>query len=360
MQSIHLPASTVNPYNRLLASSLDSAGIQCDLWLDATKRKNPRRLLTRLRASDLVHWHWLQSFYQGRGWITFGARSVLFASVMAELRARSIPQVVTVHNLLPHERAFEPWHRRMAKVVGRLADRLIVHHTNAIEPVASLYGARQKIVVIPHPDYGDPVETGLSRDELRRKWGMVGFANWAIVFGGVRRYKQIERVVAAAHELAQCGIGIVVAGVCSEASYESELKALEVAGVVRWHLRRLDESELSELLRASDVALMPYADSLTSGAAHLAVGHGLPIVCSEALAFGEFIERRLASTTDFASSREAASVVAALLAGGSSERQTQIAAFRSERSIERVGAMLANLYGQLLPARRVARPECVP
>ena len=343
MRVVHLPADIVNPYNRLLAQSLESVGIECDLWFDPPRGRNPRRLLSRLRTAELVHWHWMQSFYQGINCLKFLARGVLFASVLAELRLRGIPQVVTVHNLLPHELRLEWWHRRMARLIGTLTDRLLVHHEAAIEPVAAMYGSRAKIRVVPHPDYGD-ANVSLTRTELRKKWELNGVRTWAMVFGGVREYKQIERVIEAATELRRHDVGVLVAGRCPDLAYQHQLEAAG-GDLVKFLFRRFSSDELDELLIATDVVLLPYAESLTSGAAHLAVGRSCPIVCTRAVAFAEFVERGLAVEVDFKSVDHLVEAVNQCKAGAFNTSSAN--SFRCERNPRAVGAALSKVYAEL-------------
>lgn len=352
---LHLPAVSVNPYHRLLAEALESANLPCDLWFDPPRGKNPRRLLRRLKGAGIVHWHWLQGFYQGRNVATFFARSALFATVMAELRGRKVPQVVTVHNLLPHERSHEWLHRGMCRVVGAFADRLVVHHDDAVDPVASLYGHPEKIRVVPHLDYGAP-EHSATVDELRTKWELTAYSKWAIVFGGLRRFKRIELAVRAAKLLHEEGIGLVVAGNCSDEDYRRLLENADEAGSVRFLFGRLPQEELSDLLLASDVALMPYSESLTSGAAYLALAHGLPIAATDALAFRELIREELCVPCDPADTVSLVNAVVAAYTMKAQQWEGRVAEFRRKRSLPVVGEQLAAVYRELcvLPAQMTA------
>ena len=340
---IHLPAYHLNPYNRLLADGLAAIGMPCVLWFDPLKKKNPRHLLDQLRSASLVHWHWLHSFYQASTPIRFIARSTLFVSVMAELRLRRIPQVVTVHNLLPHERQLESYHRFTNRLIGTLADRLLVHHSSGIDAATDFYGNRHKFRVVPHPDYG-LADVSMSQDELRSKWGLNEFDHWTIVFGGIRRYKRIERAAAAAGILAERGIGLLIAGPCPDETYADELK--RVAGSkAKFLIRQLSTEELDELILASDAVLMPYGESLTSGAAHLAVSRGRPIISTDALAFEEFISRGLAVVANFDSPLSTANVVEQCIS--MILNRSEIERFRDERHPVVVGKLLAAVYNEI-------------
>ncbi len=348
MIALHVPAESVNPYNRLLREALSAAGVGCELWTDPPRRGNPRELLPRLRRADLVHWHWLQSLYQGSTRIRFLFRLVLFASLMLELRVRRIPQVVTVHNLVPHEREFDTLHRLACRVIGGLADRLLVHSPQAVDLVARLYGGGDKIRILPHIDYEDPVVTA-SQSELRSRWGLTEKPHWAIAFGGIRPYKGIHLAVRAARALGREGFGLIVAGPCPDRTYANDL--LETAGESRvlFVLRQLEQRELSELLLASDVALMPHQLSLTSGTAQLALAHGLPIVATESPAFRELADRGLAMLCDFADPDALVGSIVRASGIRSPQWKASVEDYRRERSPAVIGPRLAEIYAELSP-----------
>jgi len=347
---IHLPAYTVNPYNRLLAEALAKCGLSCELWEYPPQGGNPRQLLKRLRKADLVHWHWLHSFYQGRRRLSFVFRSVLFASVMAELRIRGVPQVVTMHNLLPHEAKHKTWHRRMARVIGCLADRLLVHHRTSIEPVCAVYGGRHKIRVTPLPHYGE-TRVAMTPEQLRNKWELRGYDKWAIMFGGIRKYKRLELAVDAAREFSARGIGILIAGKCPDVAYVNSLEKRGL-GRVRFLFRELTDSELDELIVASSVVLLPYSESLTSAAAHLAASRGRPMVCATSVAFAEFIERGFA--IEAKCDNPALFAEAALRAIAHPPTPAMIKDFQDAHNTGVVGTSILKVYAELGVCAHVA------
>jgi glycosyltransferase involved in cell wall biosynthesis len=347
LTAVHVQADRVNPYSRLLAAALRPFGVECDLWCDPPIRGNPRQLLPRLRRTGLVHWQWTHDLYQARDTVKFVIREALFASVMAELRWRGIPQVVTVHNLLPHEHAHAALHRCMFLTMGALADRLIVHHSDAIEPVAALYGHRAKIRVVPMMDYGEPLSRG-SRETLRQKWGLEAKSRWAILFGAIRRYKRIELVLRAARQLEENGIGLVVVGNCRDARYGGEIEALTRGRATVLIPGSLSDEELSELLSASDATVMLYdAKSLTSSAAHLALSHGLPIVAADALAFRDMARRGLVTTCNPEDTVDLVSAVARAVAMRTPEWLAKVRDYRRDCSLPVVGRRLAEIYADV-------------
>jgi glycosyltransferase involved in cell wall biosynthesis len=231
----------------------------------------------------------------------------------------------------------------MARLIGALANRLLVHHPQSVRPVNDLYGARAKIRIVPHPDYGKAGVPG-DREQVRMKWGLESQFLWALIFGGVRRYKRIDLAIKAAAALQARGIRLVIAGQCPDALYRAELESA-AAGRVAFILRELSDSELDELILASDVVLLPHAESLTSGAIHRAVSFSRPVVCSSAVAFDEFIRLGLAIKADM--TRVDALADAVLQAAQSPPTPAAVEAFRAERRPNEVGKILADVYAEV-------------
>ena len=343
---IHLPAYDNNPYNRLLAEGLSLASVETDLWFNAPVVRNQRSLLPRLRQADLVHWHWLQHFYQARTPLRSLGRSAIFASVMAELRWRGIPQVVTVHNLIPHNCQHKALNERMCRVVGSLSDRIIVHNEDSIASVVALYGNRKKIRVVPHVDY--PVtELSTSRKQLRNRWGLERFDRYAILFGLMRRYKRVECAVDAAKELASQGIGLIIAGPVFDPAYAEELHLRDSDKLVVFRLQYQSDEALAELLCLSDAALLLHGDALTSGVAHLALAYGLPLVTTDALAFRALVRRRLAFSCDPLDRVDLVESVLKAVASRGPAWAERVAAYRADASVEAVGEQVAAIYREI-------------
>lgn len=343
MNVTHVPANLINPYNRLLAASVESEEVHCRLWSDPPRGGNPRKLLRELRSVDLVHWHWLQSFYRGKNRGSVIARGLLFLSVQMELRLRGIPQVLTVHNLMPHEHEFPELHRLMFRGIGKTVNRIVVHHPDAIDAVAALYGGRDKIRVVPHMDYGDP-PSSRDRAAIRSAWDLNAYSQWVILFGSIRRYKRVECLLQVATDLSRSGIGVLLAGTCSEAAYANELEELARESGSKLVFQSLSDTDLSELLLASDVAVMPYGDALTSGAAHLALGHGLPMVATDALAFREMARLGLLITCDPSKPEDLTRGVHEAFNLRNGPWHERVNAYRQSCGLDEVGKRLLSVY----------------
>lgn len=357
MRCIHLPADEVNPYNAILREGLEAAGVHCDLWSRPLSGWDPRAIGDRLLEYDIVHWHWLQSFYQGRRALTFLARTQLFLTLLRQLERAGRVQVLTVHNLLPHERRFGGLHKRAIRQSMFLMDALVVHDVHSQTVVEGFFGVAGRTAVIPHPVY--PVSTDatlvpLLAGELSLPMQM----DIALCFGGVRRYKRPDLLVGYAEQLNHMGYCPVIAGACPDAEYEAELRRL-ASGECRFLLRRLKDAELTALIQAAGVILLPYGQALTSGAAHLVASHGRSMVTSDAGAFRLFEIAGLSVRADFS---DVDSVMRAIQTASDLESAPdwpdRVQCFKTARQPDRIGSDLATLYATChSSARGLARSK---
>ena len=328
----------MNPYVRLLQEALQGQGIVCssesgfspgllDSWLVQTPPTSQRE------TTYVVHLHWLELLYTSSTWV----RSVrLLAVVLAGLvrgRMRGCKLVYTVHNLNPHEQAY-PWLSRIAnRVLFSLADALHVHDVEAQASIARKYGRHNGVYVIPHGSYLGAYADGCTRQEARKRLGLADHAFVYLFLGQVRRYKGIEDLVDAFGQLEDRSSFLVIAGNPHDAQYGAEL--VDRIGQphrrdgetlprptdgetsprptdgetlprptdgetlphptdgetsrpeIRTWLHYVPDSELQYFLRASDVAVLPYRDMTTSGAAILAFSFGVPIIAPARAGFLE-------------------------------------------------------------------------
>lgn len=343
IRTFHLVAYTDNPYNELLRKALESAGVHCELRPYNLPCGNPFKLLPQLAEYDVIHWHWPEVFYRHKNPIKFLARSELFLLLLRQLRRKGCVQVLTVHNLLPHERSSDRLHQMVIYRSMKSMDAILVHDEYGQELVEKKFSVRGRTTIVPHPMYSVHTDVTID-DNLAAELSIPQSMQIALCFGGIRRYKGLERVVVSANKLNQAGFCPVIAGARFDSSYELELQELN-SGLCRFLVRSLESRELDALIQAAGVVLMPHGSALTSGAAHLVASHGRPMVTSGATAFSLFEQSGLSAKADFSS---AESLTHAISKAREMENRTgwaeKVRTFQECRSLDRVGAQLADIY----------------
>jgi glycosyltransferase involved in cell wall biosynthesis len=320
-----------------------------------TSHGNPWGDLGFACGYPIVHWHWLNRFYQSRTLPRFLARSVLFAASLAVIRLRGTKMVFTVHNLIPHDCIYPGLHRLINRYMGLVMHRLLVHSEDAVDAVAAVYGGRSKIRIVEHVDFEPvpPVSDGPAGHPAVDALRPPGSRPFVLAFGTVRRYKRLERLLAAADALDKLGIDVVIAGKPAE-SFEPQVRAwAEGKRNVTLRLGFIEEAELSAWQRAAGAVIFCHAEgSLTSGAAHMALAHGVPVVSSSAIAFQEMIRLGLAFPHDPHDPQSMAEAIAKAIHADRSKFQAQRQAYRDRGSLDTIGRKLRAIYEELLRPTR--------
>jgi len=100
--------------------------------------------------------------------------------------------------------------------------------------------------------------------------------------GQVRPYKGVEELLRAFSGLHGEDLSLVIAGRVQQPDHGELLRSLAAGEPrVQLHLRYVPDDELQIFMNAADVAVLPYRQTTTSGAAILALSFGLPVVAPE-------------------------------------------------------------------------------
>ncbi len=365
---VHFPCEETNQYNRLVAEALRAQGIDAVLRMgkqsDITppawaKKLGPIGRLIALwkcfswaSSEKLVHWHWISHFYNAKSLPTLLTRAAVVLAALAWLRLRGTKMVMTVHNLVPHDASHKKVQHAINRCLGRLMHRLHVHSQDAATVVGESFGSTKKIRVVEHVSYGrliagQSIDPAAERTAARRELGLDPARDVALSFGMVRNYKRPQCLLRAAKALTDQGMSVVIAGQATD-ELAAELKAL--AGDtphVYLRLQFLHDEPLHKYLTAASVSVFCYADALTSGAAHLSLSYGLPLVSPDAVAFREFARLGLARTCDVTDPAALASAILAARSDKSEAWNRANAVYLERCSQASVGRAMAKFYAEI-------------
>lgn len=254
--------ATDNSFTGVIADQLAQQGIEVEPF---TWRK------AYFAKYDVLHVHWPESFTRHRLPVIAATKSVLFRLLVSALKLRRVRLVATVHNLQSHESlsrigssSVQHWYRS--------ADER-VYLTRAAASLAPLGPG----VYIPHQSYPDLPSIDKPKASA---------SPHLLLFGFLRRYKNIESAIAAARE--QPGLEVSIAGRPVPESYGAELLELaRGAANVRIELGALPYAVLCSRIAAVPAVFLPYGDLYSSGAALLALSLATPIVVIESPAATE-------------------------------------------------------------------------
>jgi glycosyltransferase involved in cell wall biosynthesis len=285
MRVLALPRDDVNPYQRLLYGEMRSLGARITYLGRLTPSHTLNLLLLpaelavrRVAGARLVHLHWVFDFSlpgsSGRPLLRRLAQ-YWFELWLRTIRLLGMRLVWTAHNVLPHGTVFADDVSARRSLV-RASDLVLVHSPAVLTELAALGAPARHAVVIPHGPFGPA-----SAQAALRVPGHGDQARQLLFFGKVEEYKGVEDLLAAAAALPpDLPARVMIAGQCNDPALRSRLRPLARAAGSRVVLRleHIPQDEVTGLLAASDVVVLPFRRTTTSGSAMLALAHGRPLI----------------------------------------------------------------------------------
>ncbi len=289
MQVLYVSRVHLNPYVHLLASGVQQADDAIRTLQCPTLRW--RRVLLDPRWR-ILHLHWIESQYAygppPHPHALHDLDRLLKQLTLVQKTGRKI--VYTVHNLQDHEGRHPQLNRRANQWIFTHADAVHVHNRFSAGQVKQLFGREQDVFIIPHGNYIGYYPDEISRTEARDRLGIRDDRFVFLFLGQMRPYKGLDALILAFLKNADPRAILVLAGKVDDKDYETHLKQL--AGDhpnIRIFSHFVPAEEVQVFFRASDIAVLPYRDVTTSGAALLAFSFGKPIIAPAIDPFPELL-----------------------------------------------------------------------
>ena len=289
MKILHLPdARGGNPYQKHLVESLEEkvASVSVADPSEPYVFSILRALVGREDDVDVVHLHWMNTFYAGDSPLETGIKSILWPFELLILRVLGYSIVWTAHNLVPHESSVARFHHLYRHfVIKYFLSGVIAHNEPAAREIANAYHLSQrdtrKIGVAAHGAYSAyPDET--SQSAARQRLNIDADSRVFLFVGQWREYKGLESLIDNFKQLEDSDARLFVVGEPITEAYGDALEQ-RASDDDRIRMRRefVPDEELQYYLRSSDVVVLPYTDVFTSGAAMLALSFERPVVLPE-------------------------------------------------------------------------------
>jgi beta-1,4-mannosyltransferase len=274
----------LNPYNWLLNSHLDEAGV-------VVHGATPWRILRG--HADVWHLHWPDHVFNLRSAAQAAVGAHALLHLAGEARRRGVRLVWTVHNLRAHEGLYPEleaqfWHEFVPLLDGA------VHLSHAGRAAAeSRFPALSACAqwVIPHGDYRTEYVTRLDRDKARQRFGVAPASPLVLFSGRIRPYKNVPALLSAFADLPDVSARCLITGAPADATVQGEIEeAARRDPRVRLDLQHLKRRELAAAHRAADLVALPYREILNSGSALLALSLDRPVLVPRLGALAELAE----------------------------------------------------------------------
>lgn len=232
----------------------------------------------RIRGTRLIHIHWVFAFaLAGASRFSFLRRiaEAWFLLWLQVCRILGMYPVWTAHNVLPHQPVFAD-DIRARRALVKASALLVAHSQAALDELAALGAVARRTAVIQH----GPIEPTVPVESLRVPGSGNGPRRF-LFLGRVQEYKGVEDLLAAFADLPpSVAARLLVAGQCDDPGLEARLDDLaETSGrdvVLRFEY--VPDEEVTQLLAAADVVVLPFRRVTTSGSAMLALSHGRPLI----------------------------------------------------------------------------------
>lgn len=261
------PHFVINPYQKLLQRSLEQLGCRFDL----VRTHFELARLVKSRPA-VLHLHWPPIFQPG---LKFKKDISVFFLALLILRLRGTRIVWTIHNAAPHESQNRKADILINKLLGRIAHASICHSPHAKARAASAFRLKEGAVhVVEHGNYIGHYPNEIGAAEARSKLGLAPDAPVVLFLGLVRPYKGVLELIESFRAAAPKDSYLLVAGKLQDMTEQEIQRQVAGDGRIKLFLGHIADSDLQLYFNASDVVAFPYRDSLTSGAAILAMSFG--------------------------------------------------------------------------------------
>lgn len=281
------PQANLNKYQALLYEKASEFGVHV-------------APISRLEELDEIFWpgpvvfhaHWFAGLHAGAADDAQARRQADegFARIAAFRRRTGARLVWTAHNLLPHATPVPEAARAMRRRTLETFDLVHLLEADHLDLIAEAFGlAPARSCVVPHMTYDGVYPDYLGRAASRQMLDVHPDDFVVLAFGSIAAYKQLDRLALAVRGMRPeqgRDIRLVIAGIPTDSEAVDRLRrhALEDDRIIL-HARSVPDTEVQIYFNAADVAALPYADTLNSGAAALAATFRIPMVAPNAHAF---------------------------------------------------------------------------
>jgi glycosyltransferase involved in cell wall biosynthesis len=214
--------------------------------------------------------------------------------ILLVLRTRRLPVVLTIHNVLPHERGrLHAWGTRL---LCHLADACILHSEENVQMAETyLRVPKNKIECIAHGVLSFFNDGGGNRHEARKRLGIPGDVPVVLCFGAVRSYKGIDVLLRSfSTVLRRLPHAILVVAGQLWVDWAPYRELIEQEGIdesVRTFLKYIDSADVKHFFLASDLAVLPYTHfDAQSGVGMAALAFATPMIVTTVGALPELVK----------------------------------------------------------------------
>lgn len=266
-----------NPYQRLLRSGLEKAGVTVT-FLDGLP--NPIWLRENRNVVSTLHYHWLYGLYMDR--YRTPLQVARFVSRLRLARRLGYRVIWTAHNILPHRAPFPPLHRAIRRLMMATADAVIAHCEQGRRELLARFPRTGPVAVVPIGHYGGIYPVTMTRAEARSELGVGASEFVYLALGNIAAYKGLESLATAFGRVGGQDDVAIIAGRNRDAGVVKRLSAAAARDPrIRLHPAFVPDERMQVYLLAADVMVAPFEHVLTSSSVMVGLSYGLPVIAPD-------------------------------------------------------------------------------
>jgi beta-1,4-mannosyltransferase len=233
----------------------------------------------------ILHAHWFASVFDGAlNEADATARLQRACAQIERFRARTGARLLwSAHNVFPHGNAYPETFMALRRWIFDTFDALHVMDDSHVPLLEATYGrAAPAAFTVPHMTYAGAILDSVDAIAARQHFGISRDAFVFGYFGSLQGYKNLPQLLETFERLSADSdreLALLLGGLPVDPECARELQ-------LRWGqkrritllTRKIGDHEIQYLHRAADVMVLPYAETLNSGAAMMAASFRMPFL----------------------------------------------------------------------------------
>ncbi len=221
---------------------------------------------------------------------------IIYFVVCTGFKLRGKPVVLTVHNVMPHEKSHA--YTAASGILFKLCSHFIVHtNQNKYQLQRNFNIPERRITVIPHGTLDFHVQPRTDREIKKKEFGFDAGNKIILLFGAVRPYKGMDTAIKAFAEVVEKvpESRLLIAGKLWEdwGPYNTLIHDLGLHDYVVTRLNYIPSGDVATYFAASDLVVLPYHhfDS-QSGVGTTAISFRKPLIVTNSGGLPDLVNDR--------------------------------------------------------------------
>ncbi len=199
-------------------------------------------------------------------------------------RVKGCRKIILAHNIVPHEEW--PLTRSLLRYAFEPADKILLLSNSCLLDLKRSLPSRiaKRAILGFHPIFDNPLGDTTKTNSQPR----------ILFFGLIKGYKGLDILLEAMPiiRLAIPDIKLLVAGTVygKQSVYEDIIRDLKLDDCVETDFRYINEDEVGDYFRRSDLCILPYKSATQSGVIATAYSYDTPVIASRVGGLSEYVE----------------------------------------------------------------------